>query len=65
MITTYIIKGAETGIPYLSTISRDRAEEWLEVANEGGCRSMDWSGKEFTLEVRHRSIKKGGDTWEF
>jgi len=64
MIIKYIIKDNK-GVPYLSTISRDRAEEWLELANEGGCRGLGWAAGDFKIVVNQHSPKGKDETWQF
>jgi len=65
VITVYIIKDKNTGTPYLTTLSKDDAQEWLEIANEGGCRSMGWRANEYKIEVSRRPLKERFGAWQF
>jgi len=66
MITTYIIQETTTGIHYLSTISKERAEEWLELANEGGCRGLGWPNKEYEMTIQRKPLSPNNNgLWQF
>ena len=65
MITFYIIRSVEDHTPFLATISRERADGWLETANEGGCRSMGWNAQQYEIAIKHRPIKENTGIWQF
>jgi hypothetical protein len=55
-VVQYVIVNSETGDRFGTFLDRTTAEEWLEIANKGYCKSIWWWGKQFEIVEQYRKL---------